>query len=96
MRYDTAGRTADITRQDVEAAIQRAEAQKASRARELAACRNDPYDSVLTQRRNHLKNQIAIDQQQIDALRRELGRFGASDDEWRPASGAVWINEQGG
>jgi hypothetical protein len=43
-----------------------------------------------------LKNQIAIDQQQIDALRRELGRFGSNDDEWRPASGAVWHTEQNG
>jgi hypothetical protein len=96
MRYDMHSHTAaDVTLKDVEAAIKKVEAQKASHARNLAACKNDPYDSIETQKRNYWKDQLAVDEQQLGALRRKLQEF-TGDGSWSPASSAVWHNETSG
>jgi hypothetical protein len=96
MRYDMHGHSAaDITQRDVEAAIKKVEAQKASHARNLAACKDDPYDTIEAQKRAYWKNELAVDDQQLNALRRKLQEF-TGDGSWSPASWAIWHNETSG
>jgi hypothetical protein len=64
-------------------------------ARSKSRGKDDPYDTIEAQKRAYWNNELALDDQQLNALRRKLKEF-TGDGSWSPASWAVWHNETSG